>query len=86
MLNTQLATYQLFTVKPSWIAIWESLVTNADELMEAFGKEFGVDLATFKHVKHFGPEAWGMSALKKPVQPIKISDLVRAAELHRWPF
>lgn len=59
---------------------------DADELMEAFGEEFGVDVATFKHEKHFGPEAWGISALKKPLRPLRISDLVRAAELRRWPF
>jgi len=29
------------------------------ELIDAFGKEFDVDISTFDHGKHFGPEAGG---------------------------
>jgi acyl carrier protein len=36
--------------------------TDAADLMDEFGKKFGVDLATFQFSRHFGPEVIPLSA------------------------
>ena len=73
------------------------------ELIEAFGKEFSVDVSSFRHSRHFGPEGGGCLFAAVPylllthvfradhhslagVTPIRVSDLVTAAETHRWPW
>ena len=70
------------------------------ELIEAFGKQFGVDLSRFDGGKHFGPECdpitgfvyyvlWrGMIFGETPrfpdLIPIRLGDLVCAAETKAW--
>jgi Protein of unknown function (DUF1493) len=70
------------------------------ELLEAFSRRFGVDMSGCDCRRYFGLEGGGsplaffvwLSYLFKPgtpeskagLQPITITDLVRAAESHRW--
>lgn len=72
---------------------------DGSHLIEAFGKEFNVDIAGFDHSKHFGPEA-GCPLPLVPyflvrsftreahdaagVVPISVRDLVDAAREGRW--
>lgn len=66
---------------------------DAAELMSKFGRQFNVDMSGFIFNKYFGPEAaffflnillpsWWKS--RRKLTPIKIMDLVRAAEAGVW--
>jgi acyl carrier protein len=82
--------------------IFGDLHTDGDdgvELLEAFGKEFSVDMSGCDPSRYFGPEGcvpwapiyWIVLALRKGsaeerarLQSISIADLVHAAERGRW--
>jgi acyl carrier protein len=63
------------------------------ELIEAFAKEFEVDISEFQWDRYFGPEAgfnpilwliqWAIGRLPKKLEPITIQNLVDAAERHK---
>jgi acyl carrier protein len=72
---------------------------DGDEFLEAFGKEFSVDMRGCDPSRYFGPEGcapwapiyWIVLALRKGspeerarLESISIADLVRAAERGRW--
>lgn len=69
------------------------------ELLEHFAREFSVDMSGCDPSRYFGPEGvplwflidWVVLALRRGspeerarLQPIRIADLVRSAELGRW--
>jgi acyl carrier protein len=69
------------------------------ELLEAVGREFSVDMSDCHATRYFGPEGfvpwaplyWLILAFRKGgpeqrarLQPIRISDLIRSAQLGRW--
>jgi hypothetical protein len=69
------------------------------ELLENFAREFHVDLSGCDATRYFGPEGlppwflfhWilrafrpGTSEERARLQPVRIADLVRSAELGRW--
>ncbi len=73
--------------------------TDAAEFMEAFSKEFNVDMSEFEFDKHFGPEGfspldlfdivycWLGRIFKKDLSgdiAITLRDLVSAAEAKKW--
>jgi acyl carrier protein len=82
--------------------IFGDLHTDGDdgvELLQVFGKQFGVDMSGCDPSRHFGPEGfvpwaplcWVVLAFRKSspeerarLEPISISDLVHAAERGRW--
>jgi len=72
---------------------------DGDELLEAFGREFSVDMSQCDPSRHFGPEGSGPQALatwivhasrsgspeqRAGLKPITISNLIRSAESGRW--
>lgn len=66
---------------------------DADEFMQAFSRQFGVDISEFNFSQHFGPEAGCnpivslfRSVLRHTPQvtPITIEDLVEAAQSKKW--
>lgn len=67
---------------------------DAEEFLEAFSEEFGVDMAGFEFGKHFGPEAtfdpigfvrrWVFERRRLQFIPITLADLAHVIERHRW--
>jgi hypothetical protein len=66
---------------------------DAEEFIDEFARVYGVDMAGFKFLDHFGPELWWRFvptffgrrpkdyALKRP---IAVEDLVRSVERRFW--
>jgi len=66
---------------------------DAEEVLAAFGKRFGVDLAAFPFQRHFGSEvgAGARWAVRKilggdavRLSPVTLQDLIDAANRGRW--
>jgi hypothetical protein len=67
---------------------------DADEFMEAYSREFQIDLSGFEFYRHFDAEGWNpfvgfftrlLRGEEMQHVPVTIALLVRAAEQHRWP-
>ena len=67
---------------------------DAEELMEEFSKEFGVDLSRMDFYRHFSPEVWipfygfffrRSRGYDMRSMPVTVQMLVDAARAHQWP-
>lgn len=57
---------------------------DAEEFMEAFAREFRVDLAGFEFLRHFGPEAGLCTLPGYGHYPVTVGHLVEVAKRGRW--
>lgn len=65
---------------------------DASEFLEAFSKQFAVDMSAFRFDAFFGPEAGPnpfvfLAALlgwRRKLHPITVADLAAAAAAHKW--
>ena len=67
---------------------------DAAELMEAFARQFRVDLSEFQIDRHFGPEGWPIwralryllleGSLGPPTEDVTIARMVEGAQHGRW--
>jgi len=74
--------------------VWEDLKLYGDdvsELVNAFGKQFNVDLSGYRWYHHTGPEGCNPLWLvrkpwweRKTKIPIAVSDLVESTRLGKW--
>ena len=71
----------------------EELYVNGDharEMMQAFEREFGVDMSAFHFADYFAPSSWnplvaiGNLFSPKDLKTLMISDLEQAARLGKW--
>src|SRR5512146_2260628 len=60
---------------------------DARDLLENFGKEFGVDLGLLYEFwdRHFNSEGMSGGTSRNWLVPITVADMVRAARTKRWP-
>jgi acyl carrier protein len=62
---------------------------DAYEFLDAFAREFGVDMSSFEFARYFGPEGLDpvllLAKKKADLRPINIGDLIEAAKSKTWP-
>ena len=57
---------------------------DAAEFLEAFAREFRIDLAELEFLKHFGPEAGWHTLPGYGLYPVTVGHLVEVAGRGRW--
>ncbi len=77
-------------------SLFHDLGTDGDdgvELLQAFAREFHVDLGSIRWDQHFGPEAafnpfclLSHSWWRRRFLPVTVADLVQCARAHRWSY